>query len=83
MPRLVYQQERFLHPEATTPCRTDHHDADNRDQLRCASEYVSFWKRAVEGLAAELQVEPLEAHFLLMEASESVTSGLAWALWED
>jgi hypothetical protein len=70
-----------LHPAPVSRWPTDHREADNREQLRLPSEMQTIWRRAVESLAAELQIEPINAHFLLREASESVTKGLAWELW--
>jgi hypothetical protein len=71
-----------LHPAPTYRHRADHREAHNREQLRVPSELASIWRRAVEHLAAELQIEPLEAHALLREAEGEVTIGIAWEWWD-
>lgn len=70
-----------LHPEPVEVYRTDHREAENRKQLQEPSHLHGIWKRAVEQLADDLQIEPIEAHFLLMDASDEVTKGQAWEWW--
>jgi hypothetical protein len=70
-----------LHPAPIEFYPTDHREANNREQLRHPSELQSIWKRAVEGLAAELCIEPIQAHHMLVDAQYEVTKGLAWAWW--
>lgn len=70
-----------LHPEPVATYPTDHRETDNRAQLQDPSHLHGIWKRAVEGLAADLQIEPIEAHWLLYEASDEITKGLAWKWW--
>lgn len=70
-----------LHPAPTEDGRTDHRDSENRAQLREPSHMQGTWRRAVEALADELQIEPIAAHSLLREACDSVTIGQAWEWW--
>lgn len=70
-----------LHPEPVSTYRTDHREADNRAQLREPSHLHGIWKRAVEALADDLQIHPIEAHHLLWDASDEITKGLAWEWW--
>jgi hypothetical protein len=71
-----------LHPAPVETWRTDHRDSENRDQMREPSEMHGMWKRAVERLAEELQIEPIAAHSLLRDACHEVTIGQAWAWWD-
>jgi hypothetical protein len=71
-----------LHPAPVEDWPTDHREAENRDQLREPSDLQGVWKRAVEQLASDLQIEPIDAHFLLRDASDAVSKGLAWRLWD-
>lgn len=70
-----------LHPAPEYSYEADHREAHNREQLRVPSEYAVIWKRTVEQLARELNLEPIEAHFLLKEASYFVTRGIAFEWW--
>lgn len=73
--------EGTLHPAPISAYRTDHREADNRDQLRHPTELHSIWRRTVETLASELCITPIEAHELLGDAHYEVTKGIAWAWW--
>lgn len=79
--RNPHGEERFLHPEPVAFYATDHREIDNRRQLAEPSELMDYWKRAVETLATELQIEPIEAHHLLQDAVYEMTIGLARHWW--
>jgi hypothetical protein len=70
-----------LHPAPVEDHRMDHRDAENRDQLRAPGEAHDIWKRAVEDLASNLQIEPIQAHFILADAGYEMTKGLVWSWW--
>lgn len=70
-----------LHPAPSDKYAADHREVQNREQMWTGNELTSYWKRAVETLATELQIEPIDAHFLLQESSWEVTKGMAWEMW--
>lgn len=72
--------EADLHP-APVPDVIDHREAHNRAQLQSPSELHSMWRRVVDDLAAQFQIEPIEAHFLLRDAGDQVSRGLAFEWW--
>lgn len=70
-----------LHPAPVDTYTTDHRSAANRDQMNYPTELNSIWIRAVENLAQELQIPPLEAYSLLRDAGYRFTQGMAWDVW--
>lgn len=70
-----------LHPAPVSTHKADHREVENRAQLREPTELLAIWKRTVENLAVELQIEPIEANALLRDAGWEVTKGLAWHWW--
>lgn len=71
----------YLHPAPAEPDRVDHRDTANRQQSREPTDLLDVWRRAVETLADELQIEPIAAHELLRDGYEHMTIGLAWEWW--
>jgi hypothetical protein len=71
-----------IHPPPAGERPGDHRDAPTRDQERDPGHAGGIWKRAVENLASELQISPINAHFLLRDAAHEVTVGLAWEWWD-
>lgn len=59
----------------------DHRETFARQQLDDGHVALTYWRRAVESLAAELQCDPIEAHALLLDGSYEITKGLAWHWW--
>lgn len=75
------EQSGDLHPPPRPALRIDHRDTHNRVQMREPSHLHGIWKRAVEQLAADLQIEPIEAHTLLRDAERVVERGQAHEWW--
>jgi len=69
-----------LHP-APEPYRIDHRETHRRSQLDYPSELIDIYRRVVEGLADELQIDPYNAHILIRDGCEMVSRGLAWEMW--
>jgi NAD-dependent SIR2 family protein deacetylase len=69
-----------LHPAPEEYPVHDHRDTYNRQQLN-ESDPAMFWKRSVERIAGDLQIEPAEAHHLLLDASFHIEKGQVWDWW--
>lgn len=70
-----------LHPAPDEYGPKDHRDRYNRQQLNDGHHGTLLWRRVVEKLAEELQIEPIEAHFMLDDAYWEVDKGRAWDWW--
>ncbi len=69
------------HEVAVDASRPDHRSVHNREQMTIPDGDMMLYKRVVEDLAADLQIEPYDAHVLLQSACLEINKGLAWEWW--